>query len=97
MIFRIHQSAQVELDDATAWYERESLAAAQRFASAFRNLVADIAKMPDRFPPVRREARQAKLRQFPYYVIFASDPDSITILAGAHFKRRPGYWHGRLA
>ncbi len=97
MNFRIHQSAQVELDDATGWYERESLAAAQRFISAFRSLVADIAKMPERFPPVRREARQAKLRRFPYYVIFACEQDSITVLAVAHFKRRPGYWHDRLA
>ena len=51
MNFRIHQSAQVELDDATGWYERESLAAAQRFISALRSLVADIAICPNDFHP----------------------------------------------
>jgi len=32
----------------------------------------------------------------PYFVVFRELPRKIQIVAGAHAKRRPGYWTNRL-
>jgi toxin ParE1/3/4 len=36
------------------------------------------------------------IHRFPYLVIFLELADKILIVAVAHGKRRPGYWHGRI-
>jgi len=95
--YNIDHRAQIELSDAVGWYEKDSKWNAQRFVEAFRSLITEIIKMPGRFPPAFQGARQAKMKCYPYYVIYAVSPDTITILAVAHIKRRPGYWHDRLA
>jgi len=41
-------------------------------------------------------ARQHFGGVFPYAVIYLDQPGRVWIAAVMHFKRRPGYWHGRL-
>jgi hypothetical protein len=60
-------------------------------------LIGDIRRNPDRFrifdPPTRRHFSDV----FPYALIYLEQPDRVWIVAVMHFKRRPGYWRGRLA
>jgi hypothetical protein len=35
------------------------------------------------------------LQRFPYGVIYRVAGDTLRILAIAHRRQRPGYWHGR--
>jgi plasmid stabilization system protein ParE len=72
VIARIHHLAQMELDEATEWYQHESVPAAQRFIRAFRSAVTDIAKMPERFRRALFDDRQATIKRFPYCIIFAA-------------------------
>jgi mRNA-degrading endonuclease RelE of RelBE toxin-antitoxin system len=41
--------------------------------------------------------RKARLRTFKYNVIYVIDDTEVVIVAVAHYRRRPGYWHSRLA
>lgn len=42
------------------------------------------------------DIRSAEVARFPYRVVYIIIGSNIDILAVAHAKRRPGYWHGRL-
>jgi hypothetical protein len=41
-------------------------------------------------------ARAAPATRFPYHVAYLEMPDAIRILAFAHDRREPGYWHSRV-
>ena len=51
---------------------------------------------PEAFPLVSREVRRKPLRRFPYSLFYVIEPGRIRVVAAAHFKRRPNYWHSRL-
>jgi len=39
--------------------------------------------------------RRFLLTGFPFALAYVVDGDSVTVLAVAHLRRRPGYWLGR--
>jgi len=43
----------------------------------------------------RGATRRFPLRRFRHSLIYLVRPDEIRIIAVAHQRRRPGYWHGR--
>jgi hypothetical protein len=44
---------------------------------------------------LRNESPYGFLRRFPYHVVYLEMPGAIRILAFAHDRRSPGYWHTR--
>ena len=42
------------------------------------------------------QARKARLKRFPYAVVYWLDGGTLRIIAIMHLHREPGYWHGRL-
>ena len=90
-------AAKRELADAVTWYAADSAHNAERFLAAVESLTSVIAAMPERFPRIAREARRARLKHFPYMIIYVHDEQGLWIGALAHVKRRPGYWLERLA
>lgn len=85
-------AAEVDIREAFTWYrERNAL-----IADAFRVEVFDAI---DRIgeAPLGRTAdagglRKRVLHRFPYSVIYEVHADTVTVLAVAHHRRRPGYW-----
>ena len=69
--------------------------AADRFESEVERLVGSIAANPSLFPPYDDEHRFARLRRFPYCLVYQAVPDGVQVVALAHVRRRPGYWRGR--
>jgi plasmid stabilization system protein ParE len=63
----------------------DRLVSAPRAGSMVRGLPADLT--------VRRRA----VTRFPYHVVYSELESHIRILAIAHDRRKPGYWHDRLA
>ena len=51
-----------------------------------------IADSPDRFLIFDGDPRRAV---FPFYVVFRADDLKVVVLAVAHGKRRPRFWHNR--
>lgn len=58
-------------------------------------LPSESAPMVPRAPP-GHVVRAFKLRRFPYSVIIAQWDHEVVIVALAHHRRAPGYWHARL-
>jgi hypothetical protein len=40
-------------------------------------------------------ARRVSLKRFPYTVVYVELDAELRVLAFAHMRRRPGYWHER--
>jgi plasmid stabilization system protein ParE len=80
---------------ATEWYAKRSARAAQLFLDEIDRTIDRLGANPAQFPSVFRGTRQAKLRKFPWSLVFRETSDGIEVIAFAHSRRRPGYWRGR--
>ncbi len=99
--FRTESEAVAELEEAAKWYERQRLGLGREFLEAVDEALAFIARWPQAGTPVPDVAedlpfRRAPIRRFPYQVVYLEMPDAIRVLAFAHDRRSPGYWHGRV-
>ncbi|MCA9709270.1 MAG: type II toxin-antitoxin system RelE/ParE family toxin [Myxococcales bacterium] len=94
---RFHRSAQAEFDRSYAWYEERNPMAAVRFLDEVLDKTRRIAEAPERWPVVRGRTRALALDRFPFTLVYRHRPseDLVWIVAVAHQRRRPGYWHGR--
>ena len=96
MTLEFHPEATQELDDAAEWYLGRSTKAAQEFAFSIRNAMSEIQNQPARFAMIHGGLRTYRMLRFPFQIIFRIDLKSIFIVAIAHAKRKPGYWHERV-
>jgi len=87
--------AQLELDEAVGWYERQKPGLGLELKEAMDQMVARIVETPERFRPVRGEVRRALLRRNPYAIHFLPEPRFIIVLAVFNTKRDPRHLEGR--
>ncbi len=87
--------AQLELDEAIGFYERQKPGLGTEFKDAVERMLGGIVAAPLRFHPVRGEIRRALLRRFPYAIHFLPEPGAIIVLAVFHTKRDPRHLEGR--
>jgi toxin ParE1/3/4 len=98
--FRIENEAADELEEAAAWYEQRRSGLGDELMEAVDGALAFIAQWPHSGSPVPDvpsylPIRRVPVRRFPYHVVYLEMPDVIRILAFAHNRRSPGYWHNR--
>lgn len=99
--FYIEPEAAAELDEAVNWYEEKRLDLGRDFLEAVDEALAFIASWPRSGKPAPNvpkgfAARRTPVRRFPYHVVYIETPSAIRILAFAHDRRLPSYWHTRL-
>ena len=99
--FRIEPEAAAELEEAVVWYDQQRSGLGIEFLEAIDATLERIAHWPHAAPRVPRvaadvPARKAPVTRFPYHVAYLEMPDTIRILAFAHDRREPGYWHSRV-
>lgn len=89
-------AASAEAAGAVRWY---LTAAGPGMADAFEFELDRAVQLLLRFPALgsigRRGIRRMRLDRFPYTVHYRFDGDEVRVLAVAHQRRRPGYWHRR--
>lgn len=88
--------ARAEFLAAVEYYEECRTGLGRRFREAVEKEVDSIDAMPFRFRVLRTPFRRCLVPKFPYSIIFAIESDFILIIAVAHAKRKPGYWHDRI-
>ena len=91
---RILRAAVLEASSASDWYAERDAMSAEQFRIALDETVASIVALPGIGQLLQDESsvRRARLRRFPWWVIYEEGDGVITILAVMHEKRRPGYW-----
>ena len=96
MKLRFGQEARSEFAEFMRCYARE---AGANQAKTFRNEILRIIRLLIKHPsigaPAAPPCRRMTAHRFPYDVVCRHDKDTITIIALAHQRRRPGYWAGR--
>ena len=96
MSVRLLESAQVELDDAIAWYASQAPGLGDVFLIETLKTLKLIEQYPKAWHPLTQQVRRCRLRRFPYSVIYAQEGSDLLVLAVAHQHRKPGYWRTRL-
>ncbi|OGV70550.1 MAG: plasmid stabilization protein [Lentisphaerae bacterium RIFOXYB12_FULL_65_16] len=88
--------ARAEFLAAVEYYEECQEGLGRRFRLTVESAVDHICEMPFRFRVLHAPFRRCLLPTFPYSVIFSIEPEFILVVAVAHAKRKPGYWHERI-
>lgn len=92
----VRASGEADVLDAALWYEQRSPGLGSEFLRAVDVTLAEIERMPERYPLVHREARRALPRRFPHAVYFVAAPDLISVVACMHARRGPRRWEERV-
>jgi len=94
--FIVGPEAEIDITEAAVWYERQSPGLGWDFTRVVDACLADISRNPLRFPEVRKGARRALIRRFPFAVFFVVDDQTVRVIACLHARRDPGSWQRRL-
>jgi len=92
---RFDSAAELELNEAADYYDLESSGLGGVFLDEVERALAQVADFPDAAAPVLAGVHRRLLTKFPYALLYSLRADEVRILAVAHQKRRPFYWHGR--
>lgn len=87
--------ALLEAEEALGWYVERSLRAGEAFYRELERALKLIAGSPHVWPRFEAGTRRYLLRKFPFSIIYRETEAGIEVVAVAHHKRRPRYWHGR--
>ena len=96
MNWYFNQAALLEYQEAAEWYRDRSLQAAERFINEVETAIQEICAEPERYQPVGGGVRVFRLKRFPFRIYYLPEPDSLTLYAVMHERRRPDYWLERL-
>lgn len=91
-----HAEADAEVIEAARYCEAKAPGLGLSFLLDVEDAVRQVRTHPEAYQVIAGDVRHSLLRRFPYSILFAFEPDRIRVLAVAHQRRRPGYWHRRL-
>ena len=89
-------TAREELVAAISWYEEQQSGLGGELYDSIAEAIALVEAQPHvgLLDPTTR-TRRVLVPRFPYQVVYYLTDDEIVIVAFAHSKRRPAYWHDR--
>jgi plasmid stabilization system protein ParE len=88
-------SAQLEYDNAVAWYLDQSISAAQRYGAEVEQSIDAVRKNPDQYPRWDDTYRFYLLKKFRYLVAYRQTEDAVVIVAIRHASQDQDAWQGR--
>ena len=92
---RFNADVASDLQNATDWYDGISPRLGNRFRAAVRARFRGIAAHPEQFGYAFDDVRFARLRRFPYLVLFRETNQAITVLGILHAASDPNRWQQR--
>jgi len=96
MRIRFLEIAQIELDDAIAYYNYEAPGLGDVFLTEVLRALDRIGAYPEAWHPCSNRTRRCQTRRFPYGIIYQIKKDEILIVAIANLHREPDYWKDRI-
>lgn len=99
-LLRFLPEAEAELRAAAEWYD-DRAGLGDELVAEVQAVTSKVVEMPGAFAPARgvhasAGACEARVKRFPYRVVFVELEAELRVVALAHVRRRPGYWRDRL-
>lgn len=96
MIASVSPEADRELIEAARFYAREGgREVGLAFISEYEKVVELLCANPSLGTVWRHNRRRFPLHRFPYSLVYYVSNQELRIIALAHHRRLPEYWHGR--
>lgn len=76
-----------DIDESIVWYEKKIKGLGFRFLQSFEEVIARIVNNPYSFSYLKRPVRKAKLKKFPYRIIYIITGHTIFILGVINVRR----------
>jgi plasmid stabilization system protein ParE len=92
----IRPEAELDIQEAFEWYEAQSRGLGSEFVRSVDACLSAIGRNPLAYPLVRKQARRALLRRFPYGILYVFEQNTISVVACFHGKRNPKQWLDRI-
>jgi toxin ParE2 len=92
MFIQFDPKAQLELEEAIAYYDSINRQLADRFLNSFELSLNRITQFPNAWTPLLQNVRRCHIDGFPYAIVYKFENDLILILAIMHLQRKPNYW-----
>ena len=93
----VRPAAEADIAAAALWYEARASGLGAEFLRLVDVALAEVQRMPERFPVVHAQCRRALLRRFPYGIYFVPTAELISVVACMHARRDPRRWEERVA
>ena len=87
--------AEAEIRAAFLWYFERSPIAADAYRTEALEAIDLLQTDAPIWPADEDGIRQYLLRHYPYKIFYEIDGQTVTVLAVAHHRRKPGYWRVR--
>jgi len=91
----LNPEADADLADAKAWYDSQRAGLGDELLDCVGETLDRVRRMPQLYGKVFQDLRLAKVRRFPYLVVYRIDDDQVTVVAVYHTRRDPRGWQNR--
>lgn len=100
MKVRILAEADREVDEAREFLTDRSSGLGARFLDELAETLDQLSASPESFPKLETLGnewayRRARLKTFPYFLVFEVQPAEVVVVAVVHARRAPNYWLDR--
>ncbi len=96
MIVEFVLAAELELDEAVAYYDARQPGLGNEFAREVQTAVERIEEFPYAWRRLAGDVRRCPVRRFPYGLVYRVRGEVATVYAVMRLRRRPSYWRNRL-
>jgi hypothetical protein len=86
---RYHWQTETQLYDIVSWYELQQKYLGYFFLESFEEAIKQIQTFPEGVEIKRKKYRVAKIRKFPYVIVFELAGGVINIISVTHTSRKP--------
>jgi plasmid stabilization system protein ParE len=96
MTLKFFPAAEQELVEAAVEYEKQICSLGKDFVldvERTANILMELSSIGEKLDQIHR---RIPLRRFPYALIFRRDEQAINVVAVAHLRHKPQYWHSRI-
>lgn len=91
----VNPEAEADLAEARDWYDGQRAGLGDRLLAHVEEVFTHLQQTPELYAKVFQDLRLARVRRFPYYVVYRIDEDQITVVAVYHTSRDPRGWRNR--
>lgn len=91
-VVELAPAAEADIREAFTWYRERNALIADAFRTEVFETIDRIGDAPLAKAADEEGNRKRVLHRFPYSVIYEVQANTVTVLAVAHHRRRPGYW-----